>query len=209
MPQRYDISAEYKNIFHIYAIKKFYVHFLLFYTDMFRTFATTKNQNRMEEYGDWLYLIIIIIAGISSLIGATNKKNKEAAERKKSREIITEKEDDWENKESYDDAWYDDTRHDDREIPQSVLPERQPTYVERQAIVTPDIHTPHIPSNNSQFYETQKKDYSMFKKEIEHTPPFALYAEDDNIPITLEDLPENTDEWRKAFVYNEIFKHKY
>ncbi|MDR0699219.1 MAG: hypothetical protein LBG28_08395 [Tannerella sp.] len=112
----------------------------------------------MEEFGDWLYLIIIIIAGISSLIGTINKKNKEAAERKQPREIITE--------------------------------------------------------NYSQPRKTRDNDYSIFKKDIEHAAPVALYTEeeyddDDNTSITVEDLPANTDEWRKAFVYNEIFNRKY
>jgi hypothetical protein len=159
----------------------------------------------MEEYGDWLYLIIIIIAGISSLIGTINKKSKEAAERQRPREIITEETEKW-NDWEYGDAQYDDT-----EIPQPTFAEKPPIYSGRKAVVAPDLHArQNVSSLYGQPRKTQDNDYSIFKKEIECAAPFVLDAEeDDHTSITVEDLPANTDGWRKAFVYNEIFNRKY
>jgi hypothetical protein len=40
------------------------------------------------------------------------------------------------------------------------------------------------------------------------TPP-VLEIEDEPAALTLEDLPSDVDDWRKALIYNEIFKPKY
>jgi hypothetical protein len=37
----------------------------------------------------------------------------------------------------------------------------------------------------------------------------VLEIEEDHAALTLEDLPADVDDWRKAFVYNEILKPKY
>ncbi|MDR2774924.1 MAG: hypothetical protein LBC19_09330 [Tannerella sp.] len=159
----------------------------------------------MEEFGDWLYLIIIIIAGISSLIGTINKKSKETAERRQPREIITEDAEEW------TDWKNEDARYDDTEIPQPVFAEKQPANSLRRAVVTPDLHArQNVFSNYGHSFKTQDNDYSTFEKRTGHAAPSDFYTEDDdNTSITFEDLPANTEEWRKAFVYNEIFKRKY
>ena len=156
----------------------------------------------MEEFGDWLYVIIIIIAGISSLIGSINKKNKQAAEREQTREISTEEWEDWEEKE---------TRYDDTEIPQTVpqpvFPDRQATFSQRHTVASRNLHTRQgAYVNYNPFDKKQDNSYHGIRKE---TDPVLPYTEDDSLPITVENLPADTDEWRKAFVYNEIFKRKY
>jgi hypothetical protein len=167
--------------------KTFYPYFLLFYLNAFRIFATKKIKINMEEFGDWLYLIVIIIAGISSLIGSVNKRNRQAAEKKQAREITTEEWVDWE----------------DREMPQPVIPERQATVSRRHAVAAPGLQAQHLSR------KMQDNDYSIFRKETERSAPFAPYTEDNSATFTAEDLPDGTDEWRKAFIYNEIFKRKY
>ncbi|MDR1408651.1 MAG: hypothetical protein LBJ23_11505 [Tannerella sp.] len=142
----------------------------------------------MEEFGDWLYWIIIIIAGISSLIGSINKKNRQAAENRQPREVITEEWVDWED------------RNDGAKTPQPVIQEKIPDLqAQRKAAFS-----------HEQFNRDAKResDSFIFKQEAARTA--ALYAEDDTAATTgIGDLPSDTNEWRKAFIYNEIFKRKY
>jgi hypothetical protein len=163
----------------------------------------------MEEFNDWLYWLIIIIAGISSIIGSINKKNKQEAEKRQSREIITEDRED-----VFEDS--DETETKQPVIPerQSVFPERQPVFSERQSTVSgrrPGIAQDlHVRQKSYFDHKTpgRKPGYgSSFEKDTAENA--ALYTTDDNAAITLEDLPANTEEWRKAFIYNEIFKRKY
>jgi hypothetical protein len=159
-----------------------------------RTFASTKKQIGMENIDNWLYWIIIIIAGISSLIGSINKKNKQAAESRQSREIITE---DWEDISE---------NNDETEIRQPVVPERQPATLERQPATVHDLHVQQKSYFNYKSFGKKFDNKFISRNETENA---ILYTNDDNAVITLEDLPTNTEEWRKAFIYNEIFKRKY
>lgn len=169
----------------------------------------------MEELGDWIYWIIIIVAGISSLISSINKKSKQEAERRQSREVTTEE---WE------DVFSDSG---DVETPQPAVPERRPVFPERQPVVperrpvVPELqpvssgrqpaaaHVPHAQPERYFNYKTPGKKSAnspLFGNDTENT---FLYTNDDNATITLDDLPANTDEWRKAFIYNEVFKRQY
>ncbi|MDR1525895.1 MAG: hypothetical protein LBS79_11680 [Tannerella sp.] len=143
----------------------------------------------MEEFSDWLYWIIIIIAGISSIIGSINKRNKQAAENRKPREIITEE---WEDV-------FGDSNGRNVEIPQPASAERQ------QAT----IHDSHARSKSYFNYKTLDKKTGNSFLSGKDTENASLYTDDDNAAFTLEDLPANTEEWRKAFIYNEIFKRQY
>lgn len=157
----------------------------------------------MEGFGDWLYVIIIIIAGISSLIGLINKKNKQAAERERSREISTEEWEEWEEWEEREDK---DTRYNDtpQTVRQPVSSGRQATFSQRRAAASPDSRKRQGAYVNYNSFDGKQKNYPGVGNETD--PP---YTEDDILPITVENLPADTDEWRKAFVYNEIFKRKY
>ena len=152
----------------------------------------------MEEFGDWFYLIIIIIAGISSLIGSIGKKNKRAEEHRPAREVVAEE-------------WVDWEEHGDRDVPQPVSAGRQADTRETGGKATfPRKHQADVPAQQRTFaYRSAdaKSDnrYSIFKKDATDTPP---QIDDDAAPITAANLPSNTDEWRKAFIYHEIFQRK-
>jgi hypothetical protein len=140
----------------------------------------------MENVGDWLYMVIIIIAAISSVIGSISKKNRQAAGKQQPREIITEE---WEDKEF---------RNGDTETQHSVLRENLP---EATPLSQQTIHPEH-----RQINKKAEKDYSTFKKETVYS---SLNTEEEKTAVSLEDMPANTEEWRKAFIYNEVFKRKY
>ena len=120
----------------------------------------------MENIGDWLYIIILIIAGISSLISSISKK-KQATVQQPPREIITE----------------GDSDYDYQFQPEATFHTERP--------------------NKKYISKQQEKPFATTKAE----PPITEVEE---VPsITLEDLPSDTNEWRKAFIYNEIFERKY
>ena len=142
----------------------------------------------MENIGDWLYLVIIIIAAISSIIGSINKKSKQAAGKPQPREIIAE---DWEGR---------DFRNDHR--PET----RQPVFREKQPVFSPHLQAQQTTNPRSgRISKKTGKDVSTYTQEMSDT---LLNTEEDHVAISLGDMPQNTDEWRKAFLYNEIFKRK-
>ena len=147
----------------------------------------------MENIGDWLYVIIIAIAGIGSIISSVRKKAQQAQQQEsqqtKPREIITEDTFD-------DDFWGNETT-------KQYVPENKP-----------------IPTVQSQFYSLQstpeRTDYQYNKKQegaqsFTHNHLETVFAdnEEEKSLITLEDLPADIDDWRKAFIHNEIFNRKY
>jgi hypothetical protein len=134
-------------------------------------------------------MVIIIIAAISSIIGSINKKNKQVTRKRQPREINTE---DWEDK----DPWNDHTET------------QQPVFREKQSAANSLLTQQTINPEYRQFNKNKKveKDYATFKRETIST---FLNIEENNTAITLEDMPTNTEEWRKAFIYSEIFKRKY
>ena len=121
----------------------------------------------MENIGDWIYVVILIIAGISSIFNALKKKNKEAAEQPQHHEVFTESE----NNDDY--------------------PFQTPYYSE----IKPKKPTEKVYEKLHSMTQTETENIQL---EIENSPT-----------ITLEDLPSDTDDWRKAFVYKEIFERKY
>ena len=139
----------------------------------------------MEEFGDWIYFLVIIIAGVSSLIGSTRKKAKQVAEQKQPREIITV------NNEN-DDYWDDFIPKAEKETVVNVIPKQKakPVYKPAKSQKTPLLDILQEGQSSLQFSET------------------LLVADDEYSSITIDDLPDNTDEWRKAFIYNEIFNRK-
>jgi hypothetical protein len=136
----------------------------------------------MENIGDWLYMIIIIIAAISSIIGSINKKK---SGKQQPREIITEE--DWDD--------YEETQP-------SVSYETQP-------VAGPQPAQQKMSPEYRPFGANKKteKDYATFKREP--TSTIALSVEENPASVSLEDMPANKEEWRKAFIYSEVFNRKY
>ena len=134
----------------------------------------------MEEFGDWIYIIVIIVAGIVSLIGSARKKAHQAVgqnqqNRQPSPEINT-------NPDDGDDFW-------------GTLTQQTVTEPERKAKPVQKAKPPRITDGD---YHT-----------IFDTPEMQVTDMDEgNVALTVNDLPDNADEWRKAFVYNEIFNRK-
>ncbi|MDR0574831.1 MAG: hypothetical protein LBG96_12530 [Tannerella sp.] len=154
----------------------------------------------MEEFGDWLYLIIIIIAGIGSLISSARKKARQMAEQNQPRRTVTD------NRHE-EDPWYEeaDPRYEEA-APRQQLPEKKPV-----TAIKPERQ----PLSSYQSVTMQKKHYSDIRQEgessiiRENTEFMSMDADKEDTSVTLEDLPDNLDEWRKAFVYQEIIDRKY
>jgi hypothetical protein len=132
----------------------------------------------MEEFSDWLYWIIIIIAGLGSIIGSINKKMKQAGEDRQPHDVVKEEWVDW-----------DDTP--------PAVPEKQPV---------PDLLAQRKAAFNYGTLSQKTKqadDYSIFRKEAA-----PVYVDDDVEPVCIDDAPAGAEEWRKAFIYSEIFNRK-
>jgi hypothetical protein len=157
----------------------------------------------MENIGDWLYVLILVIAGISSIFSSIRKKSQQATTQNQQnrqpqqarqqqaqphREII--KEDVFD-----DDFWGDQTK----KVPEMPAPVAKPQPKAKQTSKVPPTQV------NYDFYKINEGQ-SIFTKG--NSPIFAD-NEEENALITLEDLPSETEEWRKALVYNEILNRKY
>ena len=140
----------------------------------------------MEEIGDWIYILVLIIAGVASVFNSARKKAQQAADKVEPREIIIPKSE-------IEDVWDD------------YIPRAEP----KPVVAIP----PKPQSRKAILSETkQNKQYSHFNQEgqpalqIVESKPMSL--DDDTASITIDDMPGNVDDWRKAFIYNEIFSRK-
>ena len=136
----------------------------------------------MEELGDWTYIVIIIVAAVASLINSARKKSQQAAANNKVEppEIISKQSE-------INDVW-------DDYIPRA---EPKPVVAMPQNLPSKIIKT------------KQNKQYLNFNQEgqpalqvVESKP---LEVDIETASISIDDIPENVDDWRKAFIYNEIF----
>lgn len=152
----------------------------------------------MENFGDWFYILILIVAGIGSAISSFNKKTKEASgEQAPPREIIVG-------------DGFDEPQHAPRQDRTRPKPRPTPQPLSRPRVTS--TTSPSAPSHKSKTFS----DYIQ-QQQAEGTSTIEQHQYDGIMPnnteepalITLEDLPTNTNEWRKAFVYNEIFNRKY
>ena len=149
---------------------------------------TCKTYKKMENVGDWLYIVIIVIAVISSIAGSFKKKVKENNQEQTTqtpREIFK------------GDIFDDDFWGKEQESPQPVV----------IPVAKPKIPQP-------QKYESKYKSLdSLVHQEgvsaIKHDGIVHLDSENEFTPITLEDMPTDTDSWRKAFIYSEVLNRKY
>ena len=156
----------------------------------------------MENIGDWLYIVILVIAGLSSIISAISKKAKQgqgSQQQPQQREVIMDDTFD-------DDFWGSGT-------PMKTFPEIGPVLeVKPIQTVSPvttfqqKIKASASIKKSGQFYNSiQEGNPSV----VHSSGSIMADVEQENALITLEDLPSNIDEWRKAFVNNEIFNRKY
>ena len=155
----------------------------------------------MENIGDWLYVLILVIAGISSIFSAIRKKSQQTSTQTQHPQQAQQphqappprqvtKGDVFD-----DDFWGDKTE----KLPEKPAPVFKPQPKTKQSYQT-------LPKQGEySFYQTYEGQSSIVK---DNSPIFAD-NEEENASITFEDLPSETEEWRKALVYNEIFNRKY
>jgi hypothetical protein len=152
----------------------------------------------MENIGDWIYVIIIIIAAISSIFSSIRKKSQQASTQSQQtgqsqqtrqqqapppREVIRGDVFD-------DDFWGDQTKKQTEKPAPVVKPQpkaKQTSQVDYRIFQTNEGQSS-ITNDNNPIFADNEEEYAS---------------------ITLEDLPSETEEWRKALVYNEILNRKY
>ena len=150
----------------------------------------------MENIGDWLYIVIIVIAGISSIISSVRKKARQAQEQtsqqNQPREVVIG--------DIFDDDFWGS------EATKEHVPENKPIPVFQTQL-----------QKQKSYSSVQKHIDYLFNKDSEGTPSEKLKTtdtifadnEEERALITLEDLPTDIDDWRKAFIHNEILNRKY
>ena len=141
----------------------------------------------MEEIGDWIYILVIIIAGVASLISSTRKKARQmAGQNQQPRKVTT----DQNEEEDFRGVFTSQTE---------MKPEHK-AHSNQQA--KPAFST--VKNYHTPFFDIhQGRQTSMQATEAQSAVAVEGYA-----TISVDDLPDNTDEWRKAFIYNEIFSRK-
>ena len=161
----------------------------------------------MENIGDWLYVVILIIAGISSIISSARKKAKQVSTKTQHtgktqqsqqtqqapppREIA--KGDIFD-----DDFWGDNTT---QQLPKKKpVPSIQPLPKAKQSYQG-------LPKQDGYNFNSVNEGQSSITKNYENST-FAD-NEEEYASITLEDLPSKTEEWRNVFIHNEISNRKY
>ncbi|MDR0431472.1 MAG: hypothetical protein LBH58_13510 [Tannerellaceae bacterium] len=150
----------------------------------------------MDNLGDWLYILILIAAGISSLISAGKKRTRQSS------------------KQPTPDPEYDnqDTRKPksfwellDEEMKKSSTPQAPPQPAPRPIRTENRKKTQLKPSVPTTFTEGEKaiKD-SMYN----WASPTRNQQEDEDYSLSGESLHE-IDELKKAVIYSEILNRKY
>jgi len=148
-----------------------------------------KIQIIMEEFGEWIYILFIIIAVISSVISSMRKKAQQAAEKNRPREIIT-------TSNSEDDFW--DVPTPQQEIPPKpmirVKPKREVQFAHSS-----------FEKQNKPYFDIHQEGVSALNWE---NPETVATIDEEYETVTVDELQNNPDEWRKAFIYNEIFNRR-
>ena len=148
----------------------------------------------MESIGDWLYVLILIIAGISSIFSSIRKKARQTSTQTQQtgqsqqtpappREII--------KGDIFDDDFWGEK-----------LPEKPAPVVKPQ----PKRKSYQTIAEQSNYFNQTDEGQSSIKT---NTSPIFADNEEEYASITLDDIPSEAEEWRKVFVYNEIFNRKY
>ena len=156
----------------------------------------------MEEFGDWIYILFIIIAAISSVISSMRKKAQQTAEKNRPREVIT-------TSDSEDDFW--DVLTPKTEMSPKPVMEAKPVTEAKPIFRVNKPRRDVQPARSS--FEKQNKPY--FDANQEGVSALMWENAESNVEIgeeydaiTIGELQNNPDEWRKAFIYNEIFNRR-
>ena len=138
----------------------------------------------MEEFGDWIYLLIIAIAGLFSLVGSSRKKAQQMAEanqQQQPREIITDHSD--------EDYLWDDSIPKAEKKPATATPFSSSSKQKKPFLNRFQEGHPALMTNQSEEFNPSNspEEYDSF---------------------TIDDIPKNAHDWRTVFIYNEIFSRK-
>ncbi|MDR1499747.1 MAG: hypothetical protein LBI58_02070 [Tannerellaceae bacterium] len=136
----------------------------------------------MDNIGDWLYIILLVIAGISGILSSGKKKRQTEERRQQDAEGDTPEYSDWET------------------LPE-VIPEALPT---PQPINThPKQKTTQVQSRHTIFKEGERAIAPLHSEQtMEKDSP------ESSIVISGEDF-RNIDELKRAIIYSEILNRKY
>jgi hypothetical protein len=135
----------------------------------------------MDNLGDWLYIVLLVIAGISGLLGAGKKK-------KRPEEVDGRPEYDSEPEVEYEDYW-EETPFPPREY----VPEKPKETPKQSAYVPLFVEGERIMTDAA---------VSSFAEDVEEE-----YAE--YLPRIAEGAFRDADELKKAVIYAEILNRKY
>ena len=143
----------------------------------------------MENIGDWLYVIVLIVVGISSMLSSASKKAKQKAEKAAQPQKVP-------TGDVFDDEFWGN----------EGTGNTQPAQINQPQMNTNQPYRHEVKQKTSYFTGQREGISTIPNKNMEQT---IMDIENESTPITLEDLPRNTEDWRKAFVYNEILNRKY
>jgi DNA-directed RNA polymerase subunit F len=173
-------------------MKKFIIHNLQFIIFPY----LCHKKNIMAEFGDWIYILIIAIAGIFSLIGSTRKKARQMAEANQQqqpqqpREIIADP--------GSEGGFWDDF------IPKA---EEKPVMAGKKKRDVSPSYSSSGKQNKPFLNRFQEGHPSRALETVEESSPINA-AEEEYASITIDDIPKEANEWRTVFIYNEIFSRK-
>ena len=141
----------------------------------------------MDNAGDWLYIVFLIIAGISSLFGSKNKKKRpKQILGQPDREIVT-------NEDNVPDKGFWEIL-EEATTPQK--PEAPTAPIHKKKKKTPA---------SKPFLSTEQE---IQKSKVSSSQPMNFPAEEEH--SMLEDIEfNNAEELRKAVIYSEILNRKY
>jgi hypothetical protein len=149
----------------------------------------------MEDIGDYIYYIFIAIAVIASLFGKSKKKtvprNPNPTETAPS---------DW--GEVFGEL-FGTEKPQPQPQPQPVLRSATPPVAKPKTVTKKNAYKP-ISQLIDEIVTTSEGMRAIKSAETE-----TLDMEKDTAGFSLDDIPNEAGEWRKVFVYNEIFNRKY
>ena len=141
----------------------------------------------MDNAGDWLYIVFLIIAGISSLFGSKNKKKRpKQILGQPDREIVT-------NEDNVPDKGF-----------WEILEEMQNPKPVKQPVPTPKRKKKQQVAAPSPFLAAEK----VTDKQSPAGDRLVVPSTEEEIPLTDIEF-DNAAELRKAVIYTEILNRKY
>lgn len=151
----------------------------------------------MENIGDWLYLILIGVAGVISVInsGKKRKAEEEAKNAQPPRDIVTPET-------ASDRSFWEIILSPEEE----VQPKPQPVKVKKSVQPSPKPKTP--PTRTEQPFLTGETEIErMIRLQGENDSP--IFAEEIYTPLVTSEELHEPEALRKAVIYAEILNRKY